>query len=57
LRWVAEGRTKPSTTARAYFDAVPKAWGLSACMPYPDPIVDPAEGRRRALAAYQHRGF
>ena len=57
LRWVAEGRTKPSTTARAYFDAVPKAWGLSSHMPYPDPIVDPAEGRRRALAAYQHRGF
>jgi len=57
LRWIAEGHTKPSTTARAYFDAVPKAWGLSSHMPYPDPIVDPAEGRRRALAAYQHRGF
>ena len=57
LRWVAEGSAKPSSTARAYFDAVPKGWGLSACMPYPDPIVDPAVGRRRALAAYQHRGF
>ena len=57
LRWVAEGSAKPSSTARVYFDAVPKGWGLSACMPYPDPIVDPAVGRRRALAAYQHRGF
>jgi deoxyribodipyrimidine photo-lyase len=56
-RWIAEGRKNPSPTAMSYFDAIPKAWGLSANMPYPDPIVELAAGRNRALSAYQNRAF
>lgn len=56
-RWIAEDRTNPSDTALSYFDAIPKAWGLSADMTYPDPIVELAEGRNRALNAYQNREF
>ena len=39
----------------AFFDAVPRAWGLSASAPYPPPLVDLAAGRARALAAYGKR--
>ena len=38
--------------ALAYFDAVPRAWGMAAGDPYPrQPVVDLAAGRARALAA------
>ncbi|MBN2906009.1 MAG: deoxyribodipyrimidine photo-lyase [Rhodobacteraceae bacterium] len=54
--WIAEGRRRPAATALAYFDAVPRAWGLSPDMAYPDPVVTAEDGRKRALAAYQsHR--
>jgi len=56
-RWIAEGRARPSATALEYFDAVPRAWGLSPGDRYPDPIVGPKEGRERALEAYANRGF
>lgn len=56
-RWIAEDRANPSDTALSYFEAIPKAWGLSADMAYPDPIVELAEGRNRALNAYQNREF
>jgi deoxyribodipyrimidine photo-lyase len=56
-RWIAEGQREPPATARAYFDAVPRAWRLTPDMPYPKPVVDAAEGRARALAAYEARGF
>lgn len=41
--------------ARAYFDAVPESWQLRAAAPYPRAMVDLAEGRARALAAYAQR--
>ncbi|MCO4848448.1 MAG: deoxyribodipyrimidine photo-lyase [Yoonia sp.] len=56
-RWIAEGQASPSGEALSYFEAIPKAWELSADMAYPDPIVDLAEGRNRALNAYQNRDF
>ena len=56
-RWIAEGRLMPTPTSLSYFDAVPRAWGLSPDVPYPDAIVDPAEGRKVALAAYENRDF
>jgi deoxyribodipyrimidine photo-lyase len=39
--------------AAAYFEAVPRSWGLHPDDPYPEPVVDLAAGRRRALAAYE----
>lgn len=57
-RWIAEGRAEPHRDALAYFDAVPRSWGLSPDDPYPaEPIVSPADGRKRALQAYESRGF
>ncbi|MEQ6203327.1 deoxyribodipyrimidine photo-lyase [Sulfitobacter sp. HNIBRBA2951] len=56
-RWIAEGKTDPSDTALSYFDAVPRSWDLSPQAPYPAAIVDPSEGRNRALHAYENRGF
>ena len=41
--------------ARAFFDAVPERWQLRAGAPYPRAMVDLAEGRARALAAYAQR--
>ncbi len=58
LRWVAEITTKPTATALSYFDAIPRSWNLSPDMGYPHhPIVDTAQGRNRALEAYQGRNF
>ena len=54
-RWIAEGRARPHRDALAYFDAVPRAWGLSPQDRYPDAIMDVAQGRKRALAAYENR--
>ncbi|MGJ8545490.1 MAG: cryptochrome/photolyase family protein [Sulfitobacter sp.] len=56
-RWIAEGRGAPHGDALAFFDAIPLAWNLSAQDDYPSPIVSAAEGRARALAAYEQRGF
>ncbi len=57
--WIAEGQgAVPNTapdTAEDYFNAIPRAWGLSAQDEYPDPVVGLAEGRDRALAAYKAR--
>lgn len=39
--------------ALAYFDAVPRSWGLSAGDAYPEAMVDLKVGRERALEAYQ----
>ena len=54
-RWIAEGLDSPSPTAMTYFDAVPKRWNLSPRDAYPQPVVDLAAGRKRALAAYEAR--
>ncbi|MBB5721579.1 deoxyribodipyrimidine photo-lyase [Loktanella ponticola] len=56
-RWIAEGEDDPSDTALSYFDAIPKAWGLSASDAYPEPVVPVDVGRKRALDAYQSRDF
>ncbi|MEJ6395021.1 deoxyribodipyrimidine photo-lyase [Gymnodinialimonas sp. 2305UL16-5] len=58
MRWLAEITSKPPETALSYFDAVPRSWKLSADMGYPSaPIVGAADGRKRALEAYENRGF
>ncbi|NRB00741.1 MAG: deoxyribodipyrimidine photo-lyase [Rhodobacteraceae bacterium] len=56
-RWIAEGQIAPPNTALKYFDAVPRSWGLGPSDLYPAPIVDAADGRARALDAYQSRSF
>ena len=55
--WIAEGKSNPSDTALSFFDAIPKAWGLTPDMAYPAPQITPKEGRERALAAYKNRDF
>ena len=54
-RWVAELSPRPGAEALAYFSAVPKSWRLDPAARYPMPIIDLAEGRARALAAYAQR--
>lgn len=56
-RWIAEGQARPPATALAFFDAVPRAWGLGPDAAYPAPVVGLGEGRARALDAYGSRGF
>ncbi|MGY9047115.1 MAG: cryptochrome/photolyase family protein [Rhodobacterales bacterium] len=56
-RWIAEGTLKLSRDALRYFEAIPKSWTISPDDPYPDPVVDAAEGRKRALNAYENRDF
>ncbi|MEM1361754.1 MAG: deoxyribodipyrimidine photo-lyase [Pseudomonadota bacterium] len=56
-RWIAEGQASPPKEALSYFDAIPRSWQLSATDPYPNPIVSAAEGRKRALNAYENRSF
>ena len=56
-QWIAEGRKNPSETAMAYFDAMPRHWGLSADDTYPAPVVAADKGRKAALEAYENRGF
>jgi deoxyribodipyrimidine photo-lyase len=56
-RWIAEGRTRPASTALDYFEAIPEGWGLDPGDPYPTPIVGLKEGRERALDAYGDRDF
>lgn len=57
-RWIAEGQARPPATALSFFEAVPRRWGLSPDDAYPAaPIVGLAEGRKRALAAYEARDF
>jgi len=52
-RFIAELTRMPGPDALAFFDAVPKSWGLDPKRPYPRPLVDLAAGRDRALAAYK----
>jgi deoxyribodipyrimidine photo-lyase len=54
-RFIAQMSRQPAPQALAFFDAVPRSWKLSARQPYPPPLVDLAEGRARALAAYAER--
>ncbi len=54
-RFIAEVSRNPGPEALSYFQAVPKSWALDPKRPYPKPLVDLAEGRARALAAYGAR--
>jgi deoxyribodipyrimidine photo-lyase len=56
-RWIAEGHSTPHADALSYFDAIPAQWNMSASDSYPAPIVDAAEGRKRALDAYASKPF
>ena len=56
-QWIAEGTKSPSATALSYYDMIPRSWGMTAQDRYPDPIVPADEGRKRALHAYENRGF
>ncbi|MEL7116489.1 MAG: deoxyribodipyrimidine photo-lyase, partial [Pseudomonadota bacterium] len=53
--WIAEGQGRAPATSLSYFDAIPRSWGLSPDMRYPQPVVTAEDGRKRALAAYQAR--
>lgn len=50
--WIAEGQRSPPETALAFFQAVPRSWGLAPGARYRAPLVDLAAGRARALAAH-----
>lgn len=52
-RWIAEGQVTPEPDALEFFDAVPVRWDLSPGADYPSPVVDLAEGRKRALAVWE----
>jgi deoxyribodipyrimidine photo-lyase len=52
-KWIAEGQGRPPSTALAYFEAIPKGWLMTPADPYPESVVAPAEGRKRALAVYE----
>ena len=54
-RFIAELSPNPGQLALSYFDAVPQSWALSPKRPYPKPLIDLAEGRKRALEAYARR--
>ncbi len=56
-RWLAEGCENPYKDAMAFYDAIPRSWGLSPDDRYPEPIVALDAGRKRALAAYENRNF
>lgn len=54
-RFVAELALHPGRAALDYFKTVPRSWGLDPARPYPAPVVELAEGRERALAAFTAR--
>ncbi|WP_299030550.1 deoxyribodipyrimidine photo-lyase [uncultured Sulfitobacter sp.] len=56
-RWIAEGHAQPHKDALAYFEAIPRSWNIAPDDAYPQPVVDVADGRKRALHAYENRGF
>lgn len=51
-RWIAELSARPGREALEFFAAVPEAWRLDPKAAYPTPIVNLAQGRAEALAAY-----
>jgi len=56
--WVAELSGRPPETALSFFDAIPVSWAMTPGDGYPSaPVVSASEGRKRALDAYENRGF
>ncbi|MEO0680336.1 MAG: deoxyribodipyrimidine photo-lyase [Pseudomonadota bacterium] len=51
-RFVAELSSEPGADAMAFYEAIPRSWGLSPSDAYPAPRVDLKAGRQRALDAY-----
>lgn len=47
------GGARPTANADAFFDAAPRSWKLDRDAEPPEPVISLAEGRRRALAAYE----
>jgi deoxyribodipyrimidine photo-lyase len=56
-RWISQGQSNPHADGLSFYQAIPKSWGLSTDAPYPQAVVSPEQGRKRALHAYEHRGF
>jgi deoxyribodipyrimidine photo-lyase len=54
-RFLAECAPDPGPDATSFFDAIPQSWGLRPGQPYPEPVINLADGRQRALAAYAVR--
>lgn len=54
-RWIAEAQADPPETALDFFAAAPRSWALDPAQDYPAPRIGLAEGRARALAAYERR--
>jgi deoxyribodipyrimidine photo-lyase len=54
-RFIAELSGNPGSEALGFFQAVPRAWELTPGQSYPKPVVDLAQGRATALAAYGAR--
>ncbi len=52
-KFLAETSQASGETAASFFDAVPRSWDLSPKDKYPEPMISLADGRARALAAYQ----
>ena len=56
-RWIAEQYSSPSDTALSYFEAIPRSWSMSPDDEYPAAVVAADQGRKKALEAYENRGF
>lgn len=54
-RWLAEISDDPPETALQLFHACPRSWSMAPDQDYPAPLVDLAQGRNRALEAYENR--
>ncbi|TCL09519.1 deoxyribodipyrimidine photo-lyase [Shimia isoporae] len=52
-RWLPDEMSCASESAIQFFDAIPVSWGLKLTDKSVEPLVDLAEGRARALAAYE----
>jgi hypothetical protein len=47
----------PHADARAFFEAVPRSWGMKPGQPYPSPMIELRTGREAALAAYEKHTY
>lgn len=52
-RWIAEGTGDPDPRAMAFFEAIPRRWGMRPEDARPAPVVALKQGRERALEAYE----
>lgn len=56
-RYLGELFASHELEAQEFYAAIPKAWEMSIADDYPEPVVGLAQGRQRALDAYQaHKG-